>query len=47
MLNKNKKTKECICIIWKEDHVKEKQENHNSQEHQDQGSEEGKLSRDG
>jgi hypothetical protein len=31
-------------MTWKEDHVKVLQENHNSQEHQDQGSEEERNS---
>jgi hypothetical protein len=31
-------------MTWKEDHVKESQENHSSQEHQDQGAEEERNS---
>jgi hypothetical protein len=40
----NKKTKEPICMTWKGDHVKGSQENHNSQQHHDQGAEEERNS---
>jgi hypothetical protein len=36
----NKKTEEAIYMTWNEDHAKETQKNHNSQEHQGQGFEE-------